>query len=121
MQFIQQDLSTKTIVQLKSFLKDREFTYSFPLKKDYINRFEKIKKNIVFPWRKEQQEVIDEFIKFTRKTYVVHAVFGSGKTTLLLGLLIRGILEGLFRPSEVMFVSFNLSIRNVCAKQNLCA
>lgn len=112
MQFIQQDLSKKTIAQLKSFLKDREFTYSFPLKNGYLNRFEKIKKNIVFPWRKEQQDVIDEFINFTRKTYVVHAVFGSGKTTLLLGLLIRGILEGLFRPSEVMFVSFNLSIRN---------
>jgi len=46
MQFIQQDLSKKTIAQLKSFLKEREFSYSFPLKNDYLTRFEKIKKNI---------------------------------------------------------------------------
>jgi DNA polymerase III delta prime subunit len=114
MQFITQtqNFSKCSISQIKSFLKDREFTHSLPLKNDYLVRLERIKNTIVFPWRKEQQDVINEFCKFTRNIYVVHAVFGSGKTTLLIGLLMRGILEDLFKPSEVMFVSFNLSIRN---------
>jgi hypothetical protein len=65
-----------------------------------------------FPWRADQRQVIDEFINFNYNTYVIHAVFGSGKTTLLMGLLIQGILHKLFTPSQVMFVSFNISIKN---------
>lgn len=33
-------------------------------------------------------------------------------TTLLLGLLIHGILKELFKPSETLFISFNISIKN---------
>lgn len=106
------DLNRVTVPYYQECFKELELTHSFPRKQLYIEKVQKFADIINFPWRQDQRDVIDEFLRFSYNTYVVHAVFGSGKTTLLMGLLIQGILNKLFMPSEVMFVSFNISIKN---------
>ena len=106
------DLNRVTVPYYQECFKELELTHSFPRKQLYIEKAQKIADIINFPWRQDQRDVIDEFLRFSYNTYVVHAVFGSGKTTLLMGLLVQGILNKLFMPSEVMFVSFNISIKN---------
>lgn len=106
------DLNRVTVPYYQECFKELQLTHSFPRKQLYIEKAQKFANIINFPWRQDQKDVIDEFLRFSYNTYVVHAVFGSGKTTLLMGLLIQGILNKLFAPSEVMFVSFNISIKN---------
>ncbi len=100
------------ISEMKDILKNAGSYYTFRSKEKYMERIRSFKKVLDFPWRAEQKAVIDNFLKFDKKFYVIHAVFGAGKTTLLLGLLVHGILEQLFKPEDTMFLSFNLSIKN---------
>ncbi len=100
------------IKDMKKLLYDIGSTYCLKSRSDYVNRISTYKKCILFPWRKEQKDVLDIFNKFKHKNYVIHAIFGSGKTTLLLGLLINGVINRVFSPEEVMFISFNISIKN---------
>jgi len=113
----ERDVETLTIPTLKSVFKSLELNHSYPRKEHYLKKLEDFKKVINFTWRDDQREVIENFLKFDKDIYIIHAVFGSGKTTLLLGLLIHGILNNLFKPSEVMFVSFNISIKNEIKKK----
>ena len=101
-----------SISDLQDTFKQVGISHSLPRRENYIARLEKFKEVVDFTWRQDQKNVIDEFIKFEKRIYVVHAVFGSGKTTLLIGMLIHGIIHELFKPCDVMFISFNISIRN---------
>jgi superfamily I DNA and RNA helicase len=101
-----------SIKEMKDYLKSIYSTNSFTEKSRYIERLNTFKKVLDFPWRDDQRTVIDEFLKFDKKFYVIHAIFGSGKTTLLLGMMIYGILHRIIKPHELMFVSYNVSIRN---------
>lgn len=104
--------SLTTISKMKAFLKSIDSVYSFSKKEEYEKRIDAYKSICLFPWRDEQQSVLDAFQEFKHSTYVIHAIFGSGKTTLLIGMLVYGILLGHYKPSQVMFMSFNISIRN---------
>lgn len=101
-----------SVSQLRDTFKKYEFTHSYPRREYYFQKINKLTQVIDFTWRDDQKEVIDSFLKFEKQIYIIHAVFGSGKTTLLLGMLIHGIIYDLFLPSDVMFVSFNISIKN---------
>jgi hypothetical protein len=101
-----------SVSQLRDTFKRYEFNHSYPRREHYLQKINKLVEVVDFTWRKDQKEVIEAFLQFEKQTYIVHAVFGSGKTTLLLGMLIHGIIHDLFLPSEVMFVSFNISIKN---------
>jgi hypothetical protein len=108
-------IRNKTYSSLKDMsdiLKNIGAIFSFKTRQQYISRLDTYYKCISFPWRKDQKDVLKNFVKFSHKNYVIHAVFGSGKTTLLLGMLIYGLLTGSFKPDKVMFMSFNISIRN---------
>jgi len=106
------NINVLRVSDMKKMLKDTGGFFSLKNRDEYIKRIENIKNCLEFTWRKDQQEVMDNFLKFQHNNYVIHAVFGAGKTTLLLGLLINGIIQKLFKPEEIMFVSFNISIRN---------
>ena len=100
------------VCDMKKMLKEVGSFYCLKNRDEYEKKVKEFQDSINFKWRKDQKEVMKNFLKFKHETYVVHAVFGSGKTTLLLGLLIRGIMNKLFKPEEIMFVSFNVSIKN---------
>jgi hypothetical protein len=105
------------ISEMKGMLKEIGAMFSLKDKDSYIERINKFISILKFPWRKDQKRVLKYFLKFDKSQYVIHAVFGSGKTTLLIGLLINGVLRKLFSPSDIMFVSFNISIRNEIKKK----
>jgi hypothetical protein len=100
------------VTDMKNMLKDTGGFFSLKNRDEYLQRIKNIKNCLEFKWRNDQKEVMDNFLKFQHNNYVIHAVFGAGKTTLLLGLLVNGIVQNLFKPEEIMFVSFNISIRN---------
>lgn len=108
----QRQFESSTINSMRDILQSLGAIYSFKTKQQYISRLDKYHNTINFTWRKDQKEVIRNFIDFSHKHYVIHAVFGSGKTTLLLGMLIFGLIKKKFNPIDVLFLSFNISIRN---------
>jgi len=111
-QYDEAELDKVKVSTFQDAFRQIEMTHSLARRELYIQRIQKFQDVINFPWREDQKTVITEFLKYEKRIYVVHAVFGSGKTTLLLGLLLHGMLHNLFRPTKVMFVSFNISIRN---------
>jgi hypothetical protein len=101
-----------TIKDMSTLLKLLGCIHSLKNREKYLSRLDTYSDCLNFSWRIDQKEVIKAFAKFTHKHYVIHAVFGSGKTTLLLGMLIHGLIKRRFKPDKVLFLSFNLSIRN---------
>lgn len=100
------------IRDIQDFLRDIGSTYCLQKSSKYLKRLQRLRDVVNFTWRPDQREVINQFLNFTQKYYVVHAVFGSGKTTLLLGLLLCGLMKQLYKPTDVMFMSFNVCIKN---------
>ena len=100
------------VSDMKNMLKKIGSFHCLKNKDAYVTKINHFKKCLNFTWRDDQKCVIDTFLEFKHRNYVVHAVFGAGKTSLLLGLLVNGILSSLFKPEEVMFISFNISIKN---------
>jgi len=111
-QYNEAELDKVKVSTFQDAFRQMEMTHSLARRELYIQRIQKFQAVVNFPWREDQKTVITEFLKYEKRIYVVHAVFGSGKTTLLLGLLLHGMLYNIFRPTKVMFVSFNISIRN---------
>ena len=107
-----ENINDMKIKEMQDILKEIGSFHSFKSKKEYIQRLQHYKNNINFPWRTQQREVINAFLDFKHKSYIIHAIFGAGKSTLLIGMLIHGILKKLFTPEDIMFVSFNISIKN---------
>ena len=112
MNMIQIPDNSKTIREMREFLKRMEVTHSFPAKEKYIERLQLYRNNINFTWRDDQRHMIESFLKQEHKYYVLNAVFGSGKTTLLMGIHVHSMLSGLYTSSESMFISFNVCIKN---------
>lgn len=112
MKLLEKDVDVLKISDMKNILKNVGSYHSFKKRDEYVKRVRAFKDVINFTWRDEQIDVINNFIKFDKKNYVIHGIFGCGKTTLLLGLIIHGLLYEKFKPDDVMFVSFNVSIKN---------
>ena len=103
----------KTIREMREYLRGIGSTYSFPSKDRYVERIEHIRKYLTFPWREDQRQVLESFMgKEDYKYYVINGIFGCGKTTLLFGILINSFIEKVHLPTECMFISFNVSIKN---------
>jgi hypothetical protein len=100
------------IKDIQEFLQDVGASYCLGKSKRYLKRLRHFRDVVDFTWREDQEAVLNNFLDFDKKYYVVHAVFGSGKTTLLLGMLIFGLMRQLYQPSDVMFMSFNVCIKN---------
>ena len=100
------------VCEMKDILQKTGGFYCLKNKQEYVGRLQNFKDVLNFSWREDQKQVIDEFLKFKKKYYVIQGVFGSGKTTMILGMLIQGILKRLFKPEEILFISFNVSIKN---------
>ena len=81
-------------------------------KKKLIEKIKIYQNVITFPWREDQKRFIDEFLKFERDRYVLQGLMGCGKTTMLMGIFTLGSMRKLFEPQEIMFVSYNISIKN---------
>ena len=101
-----------SVSKMRNILKRLDATYSFSCRNEYIDRLKLFQSVIKFPWRDDQKIVLNKFMEYNYKNYVIHAVFGAGKTTLLIGMLLHGIMNNLFMPSDIMFISFNVSIKN---------
>ena len=108
----EKDIDDFTVSEMKDILKKTGGFYCLKNRHEYVQRLKHFKDVLNFTWRKDQQDIIDAFLKFDKKKYIIQGVFGSGKTTILLGMLIQGILKDLFNPEEILFISFNVSIKN---------
>ena len=109
---IPEQLSLLTIAEMKTILKHYELSYCFKDRKEYIKRIMKLKKLISFPWREDQDIVLRSFLQHETKYFVINGIFGCGKTTLLIGMMINAILKKKYKTHEMMFISFNVCIRN---------
>ena len=92
------NLNLLNISDMKNMLRDIGSYSCFKSKKEYIKRIQFYKDVMNFPWRKDQKEVIDTFLKFEYEKYVIHGLFGGGKTSVLLGMLVLGVFKKLFKP-----------------------
>ena len=108
----EKDIDSFTVHEMKEILQKTGGYYCLKNREEYVERIKNFKNVLNFSWRPDQKDIIDEFLKFKKKQYVIQGVFGSGKTTMLLGMLIQGILKRLFKPEEILFISFNVSIKN---------
>ena len=106
------DLDSMSISSMKILLKKYGSYHSLKNKKAYVERLANFQNILKFPWRLDQLKVLDSFLEFKHHTYVIQGVFGAGKTALLMGMLVQGIMSGLYEPEDCMFVSFNVSVRN---------
>ena len=107
------EISQLTISKMKTYLKSIGSTYSFKTKDRYINRLNVLHDYLNFPWREDQQKVIDNFLQGDMYDFfVINGIFGCGKTTLLLGLLINSIIQQKYKADDLFFLSFNVCIRN---------
>ena len=109
---IQEIKPYSTIREIKDFFKSINVVYTFPNKDGYILRLKKYKDLYTFPWRDDQNEVIQSYFEQKTNFYVINGIFGCGKTTLLLALVVRSILEKAYTPEDIMFISFNVCIRD---------
>ena len=103
---------TSTIKEIKEYFKSLEIVHTFQKKGDYLKRLELFKSHYTFPWRKDQQDVIDLYFGENHKFYVINGIFGCGKTTLLMSLVVRSIIEEIYTLDDIMFISFNVCIRD---------
>lgn len=101
-----------TIREIKTFFKSIDVVHTFQNKDAYATRLKMYKDLYTFPWREDQNDVIQSYFEQKTKFYVVNGIFGCGKTTLLLALVVRSILERTYKPEEIMFISFNVCIRD---------
>lgn len=106
------DLSKLTINDMRNILKRYGAYYTLTNKTKYTDRLEIYKSSLTFPWRKEQKAVIDAFREHKHNIYVMQGVFGAGKSSTLIGMIVQSLMNYYIKADEVMFISFNISIRN---------
>lgn len=107
------EITEKTkIKDFQEFLKSINSSFSLGTKEKYIERVKIYNDVINFPWRDDQKEVLEQVIKDESQYYVINGIFGCGKTTLLFGIMINLILNKIYKPDEIMFISFNVCIKN---------
>ena len=108
----EKNIEDMKIQDMQNILKYLGAYHSLKNKSEYVKRLTIYKDVLSFPWRTEQKQVVDAFLEFKHDIYVVQGIFGAGKSTMLLGMVINGLINQLFKPSDVMFISFNISIKN---------
>jgi hypothetical protein len=108
------DLGKYTIKDMKEYLTYIDSTHTFKTRHEYVERLKLYKNVLKFTWRSDQKHVLHSFLyKFGQyQYYVINGIFGCGKTTLLMGMLIHGIIYAYFKARDVVFLSFNVCIRN---------
>jgi hypothetical protein len=100
------------------YLKSRQLKSSFRRKEDLLQYISDIQWAEKFPWREEQQKVIDCFLRLKPPSIIgIQGLFGCGKTTLLLGMLNIGYWKDMFTMSEICFCAFNVCIKNEIKKK----
>jgi len=112
MHIFEKNIEDMKVKEMQQLLQTIGCYHSLKNKSEYVTRLRNYEKVTKFPWRKEQKEVIDSFLKFDKTRYIIQGIFGAGKSTMLLGMVILGLLKNLFKPTDVMFISFNVSIKN---------
>ena len=75
-------------------MKDVDVSHCFKQTAEYDKRISRFNTVVNFPWREDQNAVIEKFMENKNKYYVINGIFGCGKTTLLFGLLIISIGTG---------------------------
>jgi hypothetical protein len=70
-----------------------------------------------FPWRVEQQQILNEFDKENWQEFIIQAVFGGGKTTMIIAMLFHLVLSGQCKIDEIMISAFNVAIKNEIKKK----
>ena len=105
-------LKKLTIKDFKNFFKERKMTYTYSSREKYIQQIKKLEDYYKFPWRKDQYDVITKFFSSKEPYFVVNGIFGCGKTTMLLGIVLYAIIEKYYDAEELMFISFNVCIRD---------
>lgn len=97
---------------MRNFFTSIGVVHSFAKRDDYLARMKLFQDVLCFPWRKDQKDVIDSFLRQEHSHYVVNGIFGCGKTTMLLGIHVHAIIKGLYKPADAMFFSYNVCIKN---------
>ena len=54
---------TSTIKDIKTYLKSINAAHTFKTKADYLKRIDMFKSHYSFPWRKDQENVIQKYFK----------------------------------------------------------
>ena len=101
-----------TVSQYQTFFKKIGSSHSLGKKDKYVERFKLYYNVLSFPWRKDQRSIIKSVVKNESKYYVINGIFGCGKTTMLFGMLINLVLKQTYKPEDMMFISFNVCIKN---------
>ena len=109
---VPKEIEAMTIAEMKNVLKQYELSYCFKKRDEYVKRMKKLKQLLSFPWRVDQKTVLESFLSRESKYFVINGIFGCGKTTLLIGMMINAILQQKYKTHEMMFISFNVCIRN---------
>lgn len=104
--------NSMTISQYKTFFKKIGSSHCLKKKQNFIEKFKLFYEVLSFPWRKDQRSILRSVIKNESRFYVINGIFGCGKTTMLFGMLINFILKQTYKPEDVMFISFNVCIKN---------
>lgn len=76
---LNKNIQNFTIGESKSMLKKIGAFYCLKNHEEYVKRLQEFKNVLTFTWREEQKKVIDTFLKFEKKNYVIHGIFGCGK------------------------------------------
>ena len=74
---LEKNIKDMKIKEMQEFLRSVGSYHSLKNKAEYIKRMSAFKNIVNFPWREEQLDVINNFLKFQHDTYVIHAVFGN--------------------------------------------
>lgn len=106
------NLNKLTVTEMRDVLKRFGAFHTLSNKTKYIERLDLYKSSLTFPWRKDQKKVIDSFRQHKHNIYVMQGVFGAGKSSTLIGMIIQSLMQYRFKAEDVMFISFNISIRN---------
>lgn len=101
-----------TVPQYSYFFQTIGSSHCLKNKQAYIDKFNFFRRTVDFTWREDQKHIIDSVCEGKNKYSVINGIFGCGKTTMLFGMLITFILNKVYMPSECMFISFNVCIKN---------
>lgn len=104
-----------TVSKYSEFFKSIESSYTLGKKTNHTKKFDLFKHTCIdFPWRQDQNYIINSITnpKSGSKYNVINGIFGCGKTTMLFGMMIKFIVSNRYLPSEIMFISFNVCIKN---------
>ena len=102
----------KTIKEAQTFFQSIGCASHLGKKENYVKRLQLFQDVIDFPWRADQKTVLEEIIKDEKQYYAINGIFGCGKTTLLFGIMIHLIMQKFYHPAEILFISFNVCIKN---------